>query len=92
MNSWSVQDAKSQFSQLLDTCLNEGPQRISRHGAAIAMLVSITDWNRLNQSARPSLKALLLAEDNRVDLSLPARGLAKSREGVFGAKQGGKKQ
>jgi len=22
MNSWSVQDAKSRFSQLLDTCLN----------------------------------------------------------------------
>jgi hypothetical protein len=24
MNSWSVQDAKARFSELLETCLNEG--------------------------------------------------------------------
>lgn len=87
MNSWSVQDAKSRFSQLLDTCLNEGPQVISRHEVETAVLVSITEWKRLNQSARPSLKALLLAENNRIDLTLPVRGLAKRRKRVTGAKQ-----
>lgn len=87
MNSWSVQDTKSQFSQLLNTCLNEGPQVISRHEVETAVLVPIAEWKRLNQSARPSLKALLLAENNRIDLTLPVRGLAKRREGITCAKQ-----
>jgi prevent-host-death family protein len=87
MKIWSVQDAKSRFSQLLNTCLSEGPQVISRHEVEKAVLVSITEWKRLNKSARPSLKALLLAEDDRLDLTLPVRGLAKRRKGVTGAKQ-----
>lgn len=87
MKIWTVQDAKSRFSQLLDTCLNEGPQVISRHEVKTAVLVSITEWKRLNQSARPSLKALLLAANDRIDLSLPVRGLAKRRKRVTGAKQ-----
>ena len=30
--SWSVQDAKSRFSELLDTTLAEGPQIVTRRG------------------------------------------------------------
>lgn len=26
MNTWFVQDAKARFSELLDSCVNEGPQ------------------------------------------------------------------
>lgn len=92
MKIWSVQDAKSQFSQLLNTCLSEGPQVISRHEVETAVLVSITEWKRLKQSTRPSLKALLLAANDRIDLTLPARGLAKRRKGVTGAKQLNKSQ
>ena len=93
MKIWSVQDAKSQFSQLLNSCLSEGPQVISRHEVEkTAVLVSITEWKRLNQSTRPSLKALLLAANDRIDLTLPARGLAKRRKGFTGAKQLDKSQ
>jgi hypothetical protein len=28
MNTWPVQDAKARFSELLDVCANEGPQRL----------------------------------------------------------------
>ena len=92
MKIWSVQDAKSQFSQLLNTCLSEGPQVISRHELETAVLVSITEWKRLNQIAHPSLKTLLLGANDRIDLSLPARGLAKRSKGVTGAKQLDKSQ
>lgn len=87
MKIWTIKDAKSQFSQLLNTCLNKGPQVISRHEVETAVLVPIAEWKRLNQSALPSLKALLLAENNRIDLTLPVRGLAKRREGITCAKQ-----
>lgn len=79
MNSWPVQDAKSRFSELLDTCLSEGPQVVTRRGTETAVLVPMAEWKRLNNTARPSLKALLLAEDDRIDLMIPARGKANRR-------------
>ena len=79
MNSWPVQDAKSRFSELLDTCLSEGPQVVTRRGTETAVLVPMAEWKRLNNTARPSLKALLLAEDDRIDLMIPTRGNANRR-------------
>ncbi len=80
MNIWPVQDAKSRFSELLDTCVSEGPQIVTRRGTETAVLVPITEWKRLNNSARPSLKALLLADENHLDLVIPVRGQAKRRD------------
>jgi antitoxin Phd len=80
MNIWPVQDAKSRFSELLDTCISEGPQIVSRRGTETAVLVPIAEWERLNRNARPSLKALLLMDENRVDMVLPDRGKAKRRQ------------
>ncbi|KAA5601116.1 type II toxin-antitoxin system Phd/YefM family antitoxin [Blastochloris sulfoviridis] len=74
MRSWPVQDAKARFSELLETCLTEGPQLVTRRGADTAVLVPIGQWQRLQHAARPSLKDLLLADTARGDLLLPARG------------------
>jgi prevent-host-death family protein len=74
LSTWPVQNAKARFSELLDACLAEGPQTITRHGAAAAVLVPVEQWQRLNAAARPTLKALLLADDNRFELPLPPRG------------------
>lgn len=30
MNTWSVQDAKARFSELLERCLTEGPQMVTK--------------------------------------------------------------
>ena len=80
MNIWPVQDAKSRFSELLDTCVNEGPQLVTRRGAETAVLIPIAEWKRLNSSTRALLKSLLLSDDDsRVDLILPVRGKANRR-------------
>lgn len=79
MNAWPVHDAKARFSELLDACVNEGPQLITRRGAETAVLVPIAEWKRLSDAARPSLKNLLLSDIDRVDLDLPARGSARRR-------------
>jgi antitoxin Phd len=79
MNAWPVQDAKSRFSELLDACVNEGPQLVTRRGAETAVLVPITEWKRLSNAARPSLKSLLLSDFGRADFELPPRGVAKRR-------------
>ena len=79
MKDWPVQDAKARFSELLDTCVREGPQIVTRRGEQTAVLVPIAEWKRLCQSARPSLKALLLADFGRSELPVPRRGRGKRR-------------
>jgi antitoxin Phd len=74
MKSWAVQDAKARFSELLDTCLKEGPQLVTKRGADAAVLIPMRDWSRLQQSARPTLKELLLVPTPRGDIPLPERG------------------
>lgn len=80
MHAWSVQDAKARFSELLETCMLEGIQMITKRGAEAAVLVPVDEWRRLNASAKPSLKQLLLTDDARVDFELPSRGQAKRRQ------------
>jgi prevent-host-death family protein len=79
MKTWPVQDAKARFSEFLETCLAEGPQLVTRRGSEAAVLVSIDQWRRLQAQARPSLKALLLADEPRAELDIPARGHARRR-------------
>ena len=79
MNTWPVQDAKARFSELLDACVSEGPQVVTRRGSETAVLVPIAEWKRLRDAARPSLKELLLSASARSNLALPARGKAKRR-------------
>lgn len=70
---WSVQDAKSRFSELLDTALAEGPQIVTRRGVEAAVLLSIEQWRRLERMTRPNLKELLLTSEARIDDLVPPR-------------------
>lgn len=80
MHAWSVQDAKARFSELLDTCMLEGVQVITKRGTEAAVLVPVEEWRRLTAAARPSLKQLLLTDTARVDFELAPRGQAKRRQ------------
>lgn len=79
MKSWPVQDAKARFSEMLDACVENGPQLVTRRGAETAVLVPLAEWKRLTSIARPSFKALLLSDLGRADIELPARGSAHRR-------------
>ena len=71
---WPVQDAKSRFSELLDTALSEGPQIVTKRGVETAVLLPIEQWRRLERMTRPDLKDLLLAPEARTeDLTPPRR-------------------
>lgn len=74
MNTWSVQKAKARFSELLDACLAEGPQMVTRRGTEAAVLVPVQEWRRMQSAARPSLKQLLLSDQARADMIVPPRG------------------
>ena len=80
MKAWPVQDAKARFSEFLETCLAEGPQMVTRRGAEAAVLIPAAEWRRLQSAARPSLKALLLADSARTEALVPPRGGARRRK------------
>ncbi len=80
MRSWQVQEAKARFSELLQTCLDEGPQIVTRRGHEEAVLVPMDEWRRIERSARPSLKAFLLADEPRFELDIPPRGYRLRRD------------
>jgi antitoxin Phd len=80
VRAWAVQDAKARFSEMLETCLREGPQVVTKRGAEAAVLAPMTEWLRLQSAAKPTLKELLLTDDARGELNIPARGGRRRRE------------
>ncbi len=80
MRAWPVQDAKARFSEMLETCLKEGPQIVTKRGADAAVLVPATEWQRLKRTSRPTLKELLLTDDARGELNVPPRGGRRRRK------------
>jgi antitoxin Phd len=79
MKHWQVQDAKARFSELLETCLSDGPQVVTKRGIETAVLVPVGQWRALQSAARPGLKELLLADAPRADIPVPPRGLRRHR-------------
>jgi antitoxin Phd len=79
MKSWPVQDAKARFSEMLDICLSDGPQLITRRGVDAAILVPLKDWQSLMRAAKPTLKELLLADAARGELNVPERSGRRRR-------------
>jgi antitoxin Phd len=68
-----VEDAKARFGELLDACLKDGPQVVTRRGVEDAVLVPIEEWRRLQRQLQPTLKELLLGEGPRFDVLVPPR-------------------
>jgi prevent-host-death family protein len=71
--TWQVFDAKARFSEFLDATIKEGPQVVTRRGVETAVLVPIDEWRRLQATARPSIKDILLDPNGPHDLPLPPR-------------------
>lgn len=78
--TWPVAEAKARFCELLDAAVNEGPQVVSRRGVETAVVVPIAEWKRLQASARPTLKEILLDPDGpRFENIVPPRGRLRGR-------------
>lgn len=77
--TWPVQDAKSRFSEFLNTALAEGPQVVTRRGVETAVLLPIEQWRKLQRLARPNLKDPLLAPEPRIENLAPPRRHERTR-------------
>jgi prevent-host-death family protein len=80
--TWKVQDAKARFSEMLETCVAEGPQLVSKRGEVTAVLVPIKEWERLQAGEKkPTMYDLLLSDEYfRGEMEIPPRGMMKHRK------------
>ena len=69
MGEWPVKDAKSRFSELIERADAHGPQVITRHGKAKAVVLSLADYRRL-EAAQPDFKAYLLSGPKPDDVAV----------------------
>jgi prevent-host-death family protein len=61
--SWSVQDAKNRFSEVVEAARRR-PQTVTKHGKPAVVVVDATEYERLRhleRSKAPSFAELLLA-------------------------------
>lgn len=47
MSSWQLQEAKARLSELVKSAEHEGPQEITVHGRAAAVVISAREYARL---------------------------------------------
>lgn len=60
LNQWQLQEAKNKFSQLIKQAQQGKPQYITVHGKPTAVIVSIEDYQKLNQPQTSLSKALMI--------------------------------
>ena len=77
---WQLQDAKARFSELIEDSLQKGPQVVTRRGIDTAVVVSLEEWQKLNNEKRLSWKDVLLGDGPRFDPPLQPRGTVKTRK------------
>jgi len=57
---WKLQDAKSQFSKVVEEALRKGPQYVTRRGIEAVVIISTKEYEKLT-SHKPSFKDFLLS-------------------------------
>jgi len=81
MKIWPVHDAKARFSELLEQCISTGPQLVSKRGKVEAVLVPLSEWERMTANRPKNLKEWLLSDEHyRGDLDIPPRGSLRHRD------------
>jgi prevent-host-death family protein len=68
-NRWQLQKAKAEFSKLIDRSLKDGPQIVTRHGEPTAVVLSVSEYEKLKRKAPDFKEFLRRAPLNGLDLS-----------------------
>ncbi len=63
-DTWQLQEAKNQFSQVVENALTQGPQTVTRHGEPAVVVVAAAEF-RKTKARRKSI----------LDLFEPIRGV-----------------
>ena len=75
MSRWQLQQAKQQFSRVVDRAQSEGAQIVTRHGKEVAVVLGIDEYRRL-RGTQKDFKAFLIGPPH-IDVDLP---IGRSKE------------
>ena len=50
---WKLQDAKARFSELVEKALSDGPQHVTRRGQPAVVVLSESDFSKIQKKKRP---------------------------------------
>jgi len=69
LNQWQLQEAKNKFSQVVKQAQQGKPQYITVHGKPTAVIISIEDYQKINQPLTTLSEALMMPIIEDLDLS-----------------------
>ena len=64
MTEWPLQDAKNRFSAIVDAAVSGSPQRVTRRGKPVVVVLAAEEYERLRHLEKanaPTVAELLLA-------------------------------
>mgnify|MGYP001574600240 CR=1 FL=1 len=82
-NTWSLQDAKARFSEVVRLAETQGPQHVTRHGGEAVVVIRSADYAKFAGTTKKSLVDVLVNapfHSDELDFSRitgPARGSEK---------------
>jgi prevent-host-death family protein len=82
---WQLQDAKNQFSKVVQSARTQGPQIVTLRGERAAVVLSASDYDALT-AARPNIVDCLLSGppwDNELAEVIERRAKTPSRDTAF---------
>ena len=68
MRTWSLQDAKARFSELVHVCMKDGPQLVTRHGRKAVVIMTVQEYEKVTRP-KQGLKEFFLSAP-RIDLEI----------------------
>lgn len=69
MNTWQLQTAKARFSELVNRCITEGPQTVTRHGQPAVVVVPAEEYDQMCSRSGSFRDFLLTAPRVVLDVS-----------------------
>lgn len=70
--NWQLQEAKNQFSTVVERALTDGYQIVTRHGRPAVVVMSVEEFRRLKPHAQPLSRFLADSPLRNLD-ALPPR-------------------
>lgn len=83
MRTWPLQEARNHLRDVIDSALDKGPQRITRHGKQAVVVVAEDEWNR-HVGSRRSFGDLLADSPLTSEDRPPRRAASAIRRDLFG--------
>ena len=66
MSRWQLQEAKQQFSRVVDRARSDGAKIVTRHGKEVAVVLGIDEYRKLTDGGK-DFKKFLFDEGPRFD-------------------------